>query len=67
MAAQHPIDGRAGHAEVVAKPMGTLAAPPGGQHLTHLGGRERVGAAVGPRGPVGQPSWTLCLIAGQPL
>ena len=41
VAAQHPIDRRAGHPQVVAEPMGALAAAPaGGQHPTDLGGRE---------------------------
>jgi len=60
MAAQDPIDGRVGHPEVVAEPLGTLAAAPtGGQHPMGLAGRQSIRAAMGPRGSVGQARWAL--------
>ena len=47
VAAQHSLDRGARHGQVVAKPMGTLAAAPGGQQPRHLGGRERMGRRWG--------------------
>jgi hypothetical protein len=48
MAAQHPIDGRAGHPQPVAKPVRALAvAAPGGQDPTDLAGWQGVEATVG--------------------
>ena len=60
MAAKHPIDGRAAIPSRQAEPVGTLTvAPPSGQHPTDLLGREGMGAAMRPRGQVGQPGLTM--------
>src|SRR4029453_11835247 len=68
MAAQHPIDGGASHAEVVAEPVGTLAtAAPSNQHPTDLAGRQGMRTATGSRAPVGQPGLTMLAVAAQPL
>ena len=68
VAAQHPIDRRAGHPEVVAEPMGALAAAtPSHQHPTHLTRSQRVRAAVGSRRAIGQPGPALGSVAAQPL
>jgi hypothetical protein len=68
VAAQDAVDGRASHAQVIPEPMGALAAAPAGdQDPTDLGGRQRVGAAMGSRGPVGQPRCTFSAIAAQPF
>ena len=58
VAGQHPIDGRAGHGEVVAEPMGALAAaPPGGQHPPDLAGRQGMGQRWGRELRSASPAW----------
>ena len=48
VAAQHPRDRRAGHAQLPGEAMGALAAaPPGRQHPTDLAGGEGMGTAAG--------------------
>jgi hypothetical protein len=68
VAAQHPIDGRARHPQVVAEPVGVPGDAGGGRPALDGPERERGhGAAMRPRGPVGQPGLTMLAVAGQPL
>ena len=68
MAAKHPIDSGTGHPQPPGQAVWALAVtPPCDQDPTDLGASEGVGAAMGPRGAIGQPGRAVLTVAAKPL